>query len=194
MPVTEGKYQCRKCEDEFEAKSDKFYTCKCGMSEIKPSKYSYTYKNGNTVDTISQNTYYLEDEFVKLPEDVQKIYDKIKEIKEANGYKYYMHEMFETGRNGEKYLDTVIIEYQETISNYTHEANMIKLVLEFKKENSDSIDVIKDRLRSFLDMMQKVENNEIDISKRSKMIDFANEQNIDYRKESTEEFNYIFYF
>lgn len=193
MPVTEGKYQCRICDDIFEAKSGKFTKCKCGQSEIEPSNFGYSYRNGNRVNEIEQNTYYLEDEFVKLPEDILAIYNEIKQIKEDTGYKYSLMEMTDKGKNGEKYLSNIIISYDDRVHSYSSELNTIKFSMSLKKNEYKGDENTRNRLQRLLEMMKKIESNELDISQRSKMIELAEEERIDYREEPTGETNYTFY-
>lgn len=193
MPVTEGKYQCRLCDDIFEAKSDDFYKCKCGKSEIKPSEYSYTYKNGNRINEIKSITYYLEEEFIKLPDDIQRIYDEIKSIKQATGYKYYLYEMTRNGKNKEKYIMQISISHKVGINRWNSEQNEISLTLNLRKGEYQGDEITRNRLKRFLDMMKKIESGEFDISKRSELIEMAENEGIYYSKESTDEYNYTFH-
>lgn len=193
MPVTEGKYQCKLCDDVFEAKSDGFTKCKCEKSEIKPGQFSYTYKNGNKVNIIEQHTYYLENEFVKLPDDIQEILDEIKKIKTATGYKYYLHEMTDKGKNGERYLSQINLSYSEPVSDYSSEKNEIELTLYLDKKGYRGDENARFRLQRFLNMMKKIESGELQISNRSEMVEIADKEDIGYRGESTGDMNYTFY-
>lgn len=192
MPVIEGKYQCKLCDDIFEAKSDGFYKCNCGKSEVEPSLFGYSYKNGNRVNTIDQNSYYLKEEFVKFPDDVQKIYEEIKQIKEVNGYKYHLFEMTDTGKDGEKFLSNISFSYSE-FANFSSEKNEISFGLSLRKEDYIGDERAKLRLQRLLDIIKQIEAEELNISKRSEMVKMADEQHFDYREEPTGETNFTFY-
>jgi uncharacterized LabA/DUF88 family protein len=193
MPVTEGKYQCTHCDDIFSATSGTYTKCKCGESEIDPHYFGYSYKNGNKVKTIESNSYYLEDEFVKLAEDIEVIYNEIKQIKEANGYKYYLYEMTEKGKDGERFLSQINLEYSESVSKYSREKNEISLTIRLKEEDYKGGETTKVRLQRFLSFMKSIEAGEIDISKRSDMIKLADKEDIYYTEEPTGDTDYTFY-
>ncbi|MCY8934402.1 hypothetical protein MOE21_17615 [Bacillus atrophaeus] len=194
MPVTEGMYQCKLCEDVFEAKSGEFSKCKCGESEIEPSYFGYTYRNGNKVKTIETKRYYLEDEFVTFPEDIQEIYDEIKRIKNVNGYKYFLFELNEKGQHGEKFISKINLSYEQSVSNYTSEFNRIELSLSLHKNEYRGDQNARKRLQRFLNMMKAIDSNELDVSKRDKLLEVAEKEKIHYIEEPTGETNYTFYF
>lgn len=194
MPVTEGKYQCKICDDIFEAKSGSYSKCKCGESEVEPTYWGYSYKNQKQVNVIEQNSYHLEDEYVKLPEDIQEIYDEIKKIKDANGYKYFLYERTDDGKNGEKYLSNINISYDQSVSTYSSERNSISLSLSLRKDRYKSDEITKERLQQFLKLMKEIESEKIDLSNRVKLYELAEEQGIDYQEESTGETNLTLYF
>lgn len=194
MPVAEGKYQCKFCDDVFEAKSGSYSQCKCGKSEVEPTYWGYSYRNQNQVNVIEQNSYYLEEEFVKLPEDIQKIYDEIKQIKEVNDYKYFLYEMTDKGKNGEKYLSDIKIEHNDYVSKYSSERNSISLSLSLRKDEYRGDERTKERLQQFLEIMKAIESGEFDLSNRDKAYELVEEQGIDYREEPTGETNLTLYF
>lgn len=193
MPVTEAIYRCTHCHDEFAAKSGSFTKCNCGKSEIEPSQFGYSYKQGSDVETVEHGSYYLEEEFVKLPEDIQEIYDQIKLIKKNNDYKYYFFELTEKGKNGETYISQINISHYDWVSTYASEKNEIKFTLRLKKDEYRGHDVTKQRLSRFLQLMKDIESGEVKISNRSELIKMADSENIDYSEEPTGETNYTFY-
>ncbi|MDX5884954.1 hypothetical protein [Bacillus cereus group sp. BfR-BA-00999] len=193
MPVHEGKYQCLKCEDVFEAKSGSYTKCKCKESEIEPNYFGYSYRNGNRVETIEHKTYYLEDEFAKLPDDAQEIYQEIKDIKEQTGYQYYLFEMHETGKEGERYLSQINLEHNVPVSLYTSERNTISLTIQLRKRDYRGDEITKARLEKFLNYMKLIESNELDASNRRKLFDIAKKDDLEYREEPTGDVNYTFY-
>lgn len=193
MPITEGKYQCKICEDIFEAKSGSFTKCKCGQSEIEPRYFGYSYKNGNEVIRIEEKSYHIEEEFVKLPEDIQKIYNEIKQIKDANGFKYFLHEMTDTGKDGERYLSKIHITHDEWIGNHSHERNSIELNVNLTKKDYQGDEKTRSRLQRFLNFMKAIESGELDLSKRKKMVELAEDEGIYYTEEPTGDTNVTFY-
>jgi len=193
MPVHEGKYRCLKCDDVFEARNGNYTKCKCGESEIEPSWCGYSYRNGNRVECIDSKTYYLEDEFIKLSDEPQAIYDEIKKIKEETGYKYHIFEMHETGVNGERYLSNINLEYDVSLSTYTSERNTLKLSIGLERRDYFGEGNIESRLKRFLDYMKQIESEELDFSKRKNAKDLADKDNLDWDREPTGEYNYTFY-
>lgn len=193
MPVAEGKYQCKICDDIFEAKSGEFSKCACGKSEVEPTYWGYSYRNQNQVNVIEQNNYHLEEEFVKLPDDIQKIYDEIKQIKEANGYKYFLHEITDKGKNGEKYLSKIHITHDQYVGNYSHERNSIELNIYLDKNDYKGDEITRERLQRFLDFMKDIESGKMDLSNRGKMIKLAEENDIYHSEEPTGDTNVTFY-
>jgi hypothetical protein len=193
MPVTEGKYQCKYCDDIFVAHSESFSKCKCDKSEIQLNYFGYSYKPGSSVKDIEHNSYYLEEEFVKLPEDILEVYNKIKQTKEANGYKYYLYEMTEKGEDGERFLSQINLEYSESVGKYSSEKNEISLTIRLKKDDYKGDEVTKERLQRFLDFMKGIESGEFDLSKRSEMIKLADKEDIYYTEEPTGDTHYTFY-
>lgn len=193
MPVHEGTYKCLKCEDVFEAKSGSYTKCKCGESEIEPNYFGYRYRNHNQVEVINSRTYHLEEEFLKLSDEAQAIYEEIKQIKKDTGYKYYLFEMHETGENGEQYLYNINIEYNASVSRYTSEMNSLKLTINLKKRDYFNDGDIESRLKRFLGYMKAIESEELDFSKRKIAFELAEKDGLDYREEPTGDVNYDFY-
>lgn len=192
MPITEGKYKCLICEDEFDATSGSYTKCECGESEIEPSMFGYSYKNSNKVKTLNQETYYLEEEFVKLDDECQKLLAKIKEITDGD-YCFSYYDGYENGRNDEKFLNYVHMSYSSSTSDYSAEYNYLKLNIELKKERQYKDDSIESRLRKFLDYLEKMKSGELDFKSRTGMIDLAEKDDLEYRAEQLEEYDYKFY-
>lgn len=194
MPIVEGKYQCLICEDEFEATSGSFAKCSCGKSEVEPSTFGYSYRQGNRVKTIEQHTFYYEEEFAKLPEEAQKIYDEIKEIKNRNKtYNFYLYEMFDTGKQGEKYLSQINLEYYEWISSHVSGQNYLKLTIRLGKEDYKGDQRTIERLKQFYDFVKQIESGELDFKNRGTLMDIVDRDNIDFREEPTGDTNYFLY-
>lgn len=198
MPISEGVYQCLTCDDSFNAKSDGFYSCSCGASEIKPSDFHYTgysYKNGNTVNVIEGKTYSLPEEFITLNERSQKLYDEIKQIKADTNYKYNIFEMFEDGFNeGDKYLKTISISTTDSHSRYSSGSNTLDLSINLhSSKDLNKVNEIEERLERFLDFMKRIESGQLDLSKISEMQKLADEFDLDEYKEQVEEYDYKYY-
>ncbi|UUV46543.1 hypothetical protein [Bacillus phage vB_BanS-Thrax3] len=194
MPVHKGTYKCLQCEDIFEAVNDGYTKCKCGESEIEPNSFGYSYRNGNKVEVIDSETYYLEDDFIKLSDEAKAIYEEIKKIKKETGYKYYVFEMHEKGKDGEQYLYYISLEYNASVSRYTSETNSLKLTINLKKRDYfGEGDNIESRLKRFLGYMKAIESEELDFSKRADVFELAEKDGLDYREEPTGDVNYNFY-
>lgn len=192
MPITKGLYKCNYCEDEFECDSTMFYKCKCEKSEIKLSQlgFGYSYKDDTCVTRLNDDTFYYKEDFTHLTSEEEKILSEIQKIKDETGYKYHLSKVFSKSVNGEKYLSSLWITYDCSVSNYTSELNKLELHIDLdsRYNNSD----IKDRLGKFLSIMKAIENKELDFSKRKDLIKFAENKDVGFYKESTNEFDYIF--
>lgn len=197
MPISTGIYTCKTCNENFEAKSDSFYKCPCGASEIQPndSSYSgYSYRNGNTVIVVSGETYYHQEEFVVLSEKEQEIYDEIKRIKSETGYKYYLHEFTESGRNGEQFLSRVKISTDKFQRSHSSGMNTLELNLNFcKSRYSTASQNIEERLERFLSLMKQIEDETLDLSKTSKMSELAEELGMRETQQQVQEYDYTFH-
>jgi hypothetical protein len=197
MPISTGIYTCKTCNENFEAKSDAFYSCPCGASEIQPNAIfnsGYTYRNGNTVIVVSAETHYNQDEFIHLSERAQELYDEIKRIKSETGYKYYMHEVTEPGENGEHFLSNVTISIDKSQSSYRSGMNTLKLYLNLCISNSSAVSQnIEERLERFLSLMTQIENGTLDLSKISRMSELAEELGMEESKQQVHEYDYTFH-
>jgi len=197
IPISTGIYTCKTCNENFEAKSDAFYSCSCGASEIKPedtSYYSYYYRNGNGVVVVSGETHYHPDEFVHLNEKEQALYDEIKRIKSETGYKYYIHEFTEPGKNGEHFLSSVTISIDKSQSTYSSGVNTLKLSLNLCKSKYSTVSQdIEERLERFLSLMKQIEDETLDLSKTSKMSVLAEELGLGESQQQVQEYDYTFY-
>lgn len=197
MPISTGIYTCKSCNENFEAKSDTFYKCPCGASEIKPSDTSYsgyTYRNGNTVIVVSGETHYQQEEFVTLSEKAQEIYNEIKRIKSETEYKYYLHEFTEPGKNGERFLSSVSISTDKFQSSHSSGMNTLKLYLNFCKSKYSAVSQnIEERLERFLSLMNQIEDGTLDLSKTDKMSNLAEELGMHESQQQVQEYDYTFH-
>lgn len=197
MPISTGIYTCKSCNENFEAKSDAFYKCPCGASEIQPndSSYSgYSYRNGNRVIVVSGETYYNQEEFIQFSETEQALYDEIKRIKSETGYKYYIHEFTEPGKNGERFLSSVTISTDKSQSTYSSGMNTLKLHLNLCKSKYSTVSQkIEERLERFLSLMKQIEDKTLDLSKTSKMSELAEELGLGESQQQVQEYDYTFH-
>lgn len=171
MPTTIGTYQCRTCDAEFEAKSDSYYTCPCGASEIKPEGMKYTFRNGNLVDTITKRTYYDPRELLTLSEKAAALYDEIKSIEE-NDRNIDCHTMdfheYDSDKN--PLLSTIYLTMSDFQSNGYLATNEIetRISLEVRggihadqNDRDKQMQSIEDRLTQFLGIMHKIKAGEL---------------------------------
>ena len=193
MPIRKGKYKCKLCDDIFETIPDEFTKCKCGESKILTSGLGYKYRNGNQVETIETIEYYLEDEFVKLPQDILDILTKYDELKEKLGYKISYYKWHKPGEHGEKYLSDIKVSYRESLSTYSSEANEISLNIHLSTNDYRGHEETKERLSKFLNLMDDIINGNFKLSNRRSVIEWSDKEDIYYQKELTEEYDYTFY-
>lgn len=171
MPTTIGTYRCRTCDAEFEAKSDSYYTCPCGSSEIKPKGIGYSFTNGNRVDIIDSHTYYDPRELLTLSEKATALYDEIKSIEE-NDRNIDCHTMdfheYDSDRN--PLLSTIYLTMSDFQSNGYLATNEIDTRIPLEVEGGIDADQndrdkqmqsIEDRLTQFLGIMHKIKAGDL---------------------------------
>lgn len=196
MPISIGTYTCKTCNENFEAKSDKYYACPCGASEIKPTDTfhsMYSYKHENTVEVVDGNTYYIPDEFIQLSEKAQTAYDEIKRIHAETGYKYMLHEYTVKGENGETFLKKVDVSINQTQQHSRSAYNALKLHLNLEKSRRADTQDIEKRLELYLSFMKQIEDETLDISQTFKMSELSEELGLDQSREQVDEYDYTFY-
>lgn len=196
MPISEGIYKCHSCHEKFNAKSDRFYSCSCGESEIKPhdSFYAgYSYQNGNRVEVIEGRTYYLPDEFEPLSEKGQSILNEIKLIADQSKNTYFVRESTEKGENGERFLSSIYINLDESQSLYSSGVNTLSLDLNLCRGNYAVSSRIEERLARFLSFMKQMEDGSLDLSKTSQMTKLAEDHGLGESQQQVQEYNYTFH-
>lgn len=197
MPITTSKFKCLECEDVFDVTSENFSKCKCGKTEVQAGRFSYSYKNGTRAELIESETYHFENEFYKLSEKAIAILEEIDKIKKETDYKYYIYKYYETGKNGEKFLESLNFEYSASDGDfYVGEHNAIKLSVKLKKDDyfsdSDQEEVEK-KLGRFLNIMRESEAGTFNISDRSFLYDMAEKEDLETREEATGSTNFNLY-
>lgn len=194
MPVCEGVYKCNYCEDEFRVNDKQITKCKCGKTEIQISRYGYSYAKRSSVTEIEHNFYYIKDDFTKFTEDEQGIYNKIKEIKEKNGYKYFLYEGFERGKNNEKYLSDVVFDRSDYNGNNDTEANKIEMRLSLRKNDYKyNKNRILEKLTKLLEVVELIENDKDFLKTRKRLLEFQAENDLYYTEEPTGDTNVTVY-
>lgn len=194
MPLTEAKIKCLECEDVFTADSKDFTKCKCGKTEVRPDKYSTSYRDhGVNFKTLESNTYYFEDDFLKLDKHLLSIYENIKTLAKELGF--YINEMKERGKDGQEFLDVISISKDEFVSNYSSSMNKISFYCRLGKTYSTpKYETVEKRLTRFLSFLEDLKNDNIKIKNRTKLLQYAEERNMNWSKEQVEEYDYNFSF
>jgi len=194
MSVCEGVYKCNYCEDEFIVSDQRYTKCGCSKSEIQISRFGYSYISGSSVTKIEQKFYYTEDDFIKFTDAEQEIYNKIKEIKENNGYKYFLYEMFDVGKNNEKYLSNIIFDRSDYNVNNDAESNKIEMRLSLKKDDYKySENRILEKLTKLLEVVELIEYDKDFLKTRKRLLEFQAENDLYYTEEPTGDTNITVY-
>ncbi len=194
MPTIKSVYRCLFCEDEFKTISGAFTKCKCGKSQVEPTTYGCSYKNGSEVERISSETYYHQDEFYLMSDEIQEIYNEMKDIKERNGYMFSHFELHEKDESGNKLLSMFKFEVEGFVSSHSTELNSVFLYVHLEKKRFCGEEELKRRMLNCLNFMKQIESEEVKISDRSKLIDLSEDIGMDYRAEQLEHYDYKFYF
>lgn len=194
MPTIKAIYKCLFCEDEFKTISGTFTKCECGKSQIEPTTYGYSYKDGSKVERISSDTYYHQDEFYIMSDEIEEIYNEMKAIKERNGYTFGHFEMYEKDESGNELLSFFKFEVEGFASSYSTEINSVSLYVYLEKKRFCGEDELKRRMLNYLNFMKLIESGEVKVSDRSGLIDLSEDIGMDYRAEQLEHYDYKFYF
>ncbi|WP_239814704.1 hypothetical protein [Bacillus atrophaeus] len=84
--------------------------------------------------------------------------------------------------------------YEQSVSNYTSEFNRIELSLSLRKNEYRGDQNARKRMQRFLNMMKAIDSNELDVSKRGKLMEVTEKEKVHYIDVPTGETNYTFYF
>lgn len=197
MPITTGTYKCPTCKAEFKAKSDKMYPCPCGASAIQPDIFFHSYTGDACPEKISQETLYVAEEYIPLTEEAARLYDEIKAIYHATGYKYHLYEQSDTNPDGTSFLSDININIRTHQSKYTSGENEISLHINLVKTNwsghDNTSEGVQRRLETFLGIMQDVESGAIDVQKNSMLDAMADRHNLRVSETQVEEYDYKYH-
>mgnify|MGYP005830806449 CR=1 FL=1 len=195
MPKAVAIYRCNLCKKPFEGKSDRFYTCPCGKTEIKLHDWThrgYTYKNDYTADLIEGKSYYLPEEFVTLSDKAQATLDEIKRIEaesKQSGY-IHVHEMTEKGESGERYLSNINLEVFRDQSRYQSGINRLALRLNLNRKEGMFNHDIEERLERFLSYLKQIEDGSLNLSGTADMRKIAENTDMYETKEQVLQYDY----
>lgn len=193
MPITEAKFKCNICEDIFDATSDEYVSCKCGESTVKPSQYSTDYKGKINFERLDCNTYYFVDDFLILKDGLKEKYSIIKDMSSKLGF--FVHEITEIGKSGEKFLSVISISKTESASKYSSEYNEVSFYYRLNKEYSNPSEInLNERFNIFIEFLYMVENGEILLKDRKRLLDYSDEKDIYWSREQVKEYDYNFRF
>lgn len=188
MSRTIAQIECKKCGDVFEATSDDYASCKCGLSAVKPDGFSASYKTDNgrgmNFKIVSNKTHYFESDFYIMKGEVLDSFNNIRKM--CDELDFHLYDDYEYGENGEKYLSYISYTKSETSNKYTNEDNIIEFTIRFKHMDDESF--IK-RLNGFKDFLTSLKNDTIKISDRKELKD-----KYEYDKSNLGHYDYTFYF
>ena len=196
MSKTVANFKCEVCGDIFTAYSDKYYTCKCGKSKVKPEYFSTSYDpevgyNCEWLRDGKDHTYYDESEVLVFDRETAELYNKVKELSKLLDFSVY--ENYVQKETGTEMLNTIRISKNEYIPYSNDEVNNIKFNMHlggfFRKPN---ISDVKERLYNFLNFLIKIESEEVNLKDRKQLI--SDELNLEWDRKQLELYDYSFYF
>lgn len=201
MPVTTGLYKCRTCGEEFKGVSGKGYgeydSCSCGDSMIQVDPVSgYSYRSDtNLVDILESDTVWSKEDFVEVTEKAQEYLTELERIKaEAElDSSLHVYKSYKKGENGQEYLDYLSITYGQFQSLGSSLAqNEVSLIIRFTKMygNSTTPKEVEERLGNLLNIMNKVESGELDVSSSSQFEEIAVDMQLEVSAQQLEEYDY----
>lgn len=197
MPKTIANFQCKLCGDIFTATSDEFASCKCGMSEVKPSEISSEYKGEKGVNFErlrdgNDHTYYNENDIYIMNNEILELYNQVKQL--CTELDFSIYESYKYDELGNEYLNYInfeTFEFAQRNHRVNNEAgNTIKFKARLDKPFNE--DNFKVRLLEFKNFLLKIKNKEVDISNREQLV--SDELDLEWDRRQLELYDYTFYF
>lgn len=193
MPKIICNFKCKLCGDIFTATSENFSHCKCGMSEVKPSRCSTTYnpkKGWNCEVIIDENylQYYFKSDFYIMTGEILDLFNQMKNL--CKELEFNLYENFQYSENDEEFLEYISFTLDEDYNYY--ENNRMKFEVWFSKEmnyNFNEVD-FKNRLLTFIDVLNKLKTKEIKLSDRKKLLEI---DELCWHRERLKKYDYEFY-
>lgn len=195
MPITIAKFKCNECEDVFEATSEEWFMCKCEKSEVKPSKFSTSYKRekGMCFTNIETNTYYFEEDFLIFDEKLERLYEDVKVLAESLGFKEWTYH--EKGQDNTKFLSALSLSKGERIMDYSSEYNNIEIHIGMsRKYDRPSYEDIASRLKQFKAYLHEMKAGKIELKDRRALLKYSDDNDVYWSREQLEEYDYKFSF
>lgn len=191
---TYQKVKCEKCGVEQEVNSKEYTECPNGCYRVKLShsgwSYSYSVQNGmsNCLDrkTYKERNYIEDKDYIEPDNETLELINKIESYEDKFGFKCFLYKTYDKFENNPKVLNRFKFIVYDT--NYYHEKTEFSLNISFIDENYNfyndkekKIKEIKQRMKYFIEVLDKLVNKELDIKDREYI-----DKNIDYRDASSE--------
>lgn len=205
MPRSIGKYQCKTCNEIFTATSDRYTSCPCGASKIKPHEthYSgYSYEE-NTVTVIDGRSYYLSEEFAKpsdkalelIQEIERRCHERLRGV-EDHVY-YYAVRYHQPDENGNRsLLDNFEVHIEANQKECSVACNKLRIYVSFKQKSYQPFDMqeAENRLEQFLETLKNIQNNSLKLSHTKNLQTLSEENDLYLDKTQVDEYNYTLLF
>jgi hypothetical protein len=192
MPKTIAKFKCKICNDIFTAQSDKYYTCKCGMSEVRPEEISTYYQKDKGIQferLIGEDkTYYNEDDVYIMSGEILNLFNEMESL--CQELDFHIYKSFEEDENDKKYLYYISYTKSDYLNSNSDEVNEFEFTQRFTKYTNEK--EFKIRLIKFINFLKQIKNGDIDICNRKLLISDSLE--LDYNSKQLKKYDYIFYF
>jgi len=190
MPKTIANFQCNKCGDIFTAQSDKYYSCKCGLSEVKPD-YLLTYYTPEKHNFIrlqdgNDHTYFNENDIYIMSDEILNLFTEIKTL--CIEFGFHIYESFKKDEFGKEYLDYIDYTLSDFINKDFIEQNEIEFCARLEKPLNE--EKFMCRLQEFKKFLLLLKNNEIKISDRKKLVEIVESWNREQLKMYDYRFNF----
>lgn len=195
MPITIAKYKCNECDDIFEATSEGWSLCKCKKSEVKPSYFSTSYKRekGNCFTSLESKTYYFEDDFLILNDELKHLYLEARALAESLDFRVW--ERHDKAQDGSEFLNSISFLKGESNGEYGVEWNNIEMNIGLsKKYDRPNQDEIKNRLELFIEFLNDMKDDKIKIKSRKVLLEYSDKNDVHWHREQLKEYDYTFSF
>jgi hypothetical protein len=194
---TYQKVKCEKCGVEQEVNSKEYTECPNGCYRVRLSysgwSYSYNTDNGRSAclnrDIYKEKKYIEENDYIDPDEEILELIEKIESYEDKLNYRANVYKSFREFENNPNVLWYFEFSYYDV--NTSGERTEFKIHIEFMDEHNnfygkrdDEIKEIKNRMKHFIEVLDKLVNKEFDINDRKYIYD-----NIDYEDASSEQLN-----
>lgn len=166
MKIT-GIAVCDKCGQEIYVDSESFYSCDENHFSVKIGDCSDTYKTdegrGLYYKVIDRKYYYTQDDFIELDEECFEIIANIEKL----GVKVRLPE--KKSDDGKHFIESIYSDIYDFNSDKEQTELDLTIYLDKSFGTSKNVEMVKNRLKSYHEIINKIKNENLDINDRYKI-------------------------